>query len=96
MMMILKAVKHCLIVIALSFALAAEAQNYQIQPVVIQSRWAKDVSPANALKEYPRPQLVRANWINLNGLWEYAITAKNAAKPAGFDGQIFPPLQVFP
>ncbi len=39
----------------------------------IMTRWAKEVSPANAWREYPRPQLTRDRWVNLNGLWEYAI-----------------------
>jgi hypothetical protein len=69
----------------------ADAQNWQMKPVAIQSRWAKEVSPANALKEYPRPQMVRSNWMNLNGLWDYAITTKDSAKPASFDGQILVP-----
>jgi beta-galactosidase/beta-glucuronidase len=69
-------------------------QNYKMQPVTIQSRWAKDVSPANALKEYPRPQLVRDNWTNLNGLWDYAITAKNAVQPSSFNGQILVPYPI--
>ena len=33
------------------------------------TRWTKKVSPDNALPEYPRPQLARAAWLNLNGLW---------------------------
>ena len=35
--------------------------------------WAKDVSPDKVWPEYPRPQMVRAEWVNLNGLWDYAI-----------------------
>lgn len=68
--------------------------GWKIQPVTIQSRWAKDVSPTNALKEYPRPGLVRANWTNLNGLWEYAITAKGAALPSTWEGQILVPYPI--
>jgi hypothetical protein len=67
------------------------AQEYNMQPVPIQTRWAKDVSPTNALNEYPRPQLVRNNWTNLNGLWDYTITTKDAVKPISFDGQILVP-----
>ncbi|NLR82235.1 glycoside hydrolase family 2 protein [Chitinophaga eiseniae] len=67
-------------------------QSYQMKPIAIQSRWAKEVSPQNALPAYPRPQLERKNWENLNGLWEYAITAANAAIPATFDGQILVPF----
>src|SRR5436309_6139731 len=35
--------------------------------------WAKDVSPDKVWPEYPRPQMVRSDWVNLNGLWDYAI-----------------------
>jgi hypothetical protein len=35
--------------------------------------WAEDVSPDNAWPEYPRPQMVRDEWLNLNGLWDYAL-----------------------
>jgi len=41
-------------------------EKYQIQPVVIQILWAKFVSPTNGLKGYPRPQLVRNNWTDLD------------------------------
>ncbi|HVI44924.1 MAG TPA: glycoside hydrolase family 2 TIM barrel-domain containing protein [Chitinophaga sp.] len=66
--------------------------SYKIQPVVMQSRWAKEVSPANALKEYPRPQLVRKNWQNLNGLWEYAIKDSSTAFPTSYQGTILVPF----
>jgi hypothetical protein len=57
------------------------------------SRFARDVSPANALPDYPRPQLVRSAWLNLNGLWQYAIRPKDAEGPgAAFDGDILVPF----
>ena len=57
------------------------------------SRFARDVSPARVLPDYPRPQLVRAEWLNLNGLWQYAIRAKDADGPgATFDGDILVPF----
>lgn len=52
------------------------------------------MTPDNALPEYPRPQMVRENWLNLNGLWEYATTQLNAQKPASFDGQILVPFPI--
>ncbi|HSW02260.1 MAG TPA: DUF4965 domain-containing protein [Sedimentisphaerales bacterium] len=60
----------------------------------LMTRWAKEVSPQNALPEYPRPQMVRKDWFNLNGLWDYAIKAKDAAQPESFDGQILVPFPI--
>ena len=40
------------------------------------TRWGKDVDPENVLKEYPRPLMVRENYMNLNGYWDYAFTEK--------------------
>src|ERR1700730_7675454 len=68
--------------------------SWQMQSVPIETRWARDVSPANALPEYPRPQMVRAQWQNLNGLWDYAITSKDAAKPSDFSGKILVPYPI--
>jgi hypothetical protein len=39
----------------------------------LMTKWAKDVSPDKVWPEYPRPQMVRSEWVNLNGLWDYAI-----------------------
>jgi len=51
-----------------------------------------DVDPANPLAEYPRPQLVRNHWVNLNGLWDYAVTRVNDPQPTEFEGQILVPF----
>ncbi|GHD49920.1 hypothetical protein GCM10010335_60060 [Streptomyces galbus] len=54
--------------------------------------WAKDVSADNALPEYPRPQLTRKNWQNLNGTWQFQATAQDAALPTGkLTGKILVP-----
>jgi concanavalin A-like lectin/glucanase superfamily protein/glycosyl hydrolase family 2 len=45
--------------------------------------WTIDVSPTNALPEYPRPQLTRPNWQNLNGVWEFAAASPNQPPPVG-------------
>lgn len=59
----------------------------------IKTQWAAKVNPANPLPEYPRPQLVRAEWQNLNGLWNYAITPAEA-KTFKSEGQILVPFAV--
>jgi len=60
----------------------------------LMTRWAKEVSPDNVHPEYPRPQMVRKEWLNLNGLWEYAIRPKDETQPESFDGQILVPFAV--
>ena len=56
------------------------------------TRWAADVRPDKVLPEYPRPQMVRQDWLNLNGLWNYAIVEKDAAQPTAWDGEILVPF----
>src|SRR5262245_16854926 len=73
---------------------AASAADWKPAPAPLMTKWGKQVTPENAWKEYPRPQLVRKDWLNLNGLWDYAITPKGAAKPAKWDGQILVPFCV--
>jgi len=58
----------------------------------LMTRWAKDVSPGNVWPEYPRPQMVRKEWVNLNGLWDYAITGKDEGRPARWQGRILVPF----
>lgn len=60
----------------------------------IMTRWANDVSPENVLPEYPRPMMVRSQWLNLNGLWKFAIRPREAARPQQFDGDILVPFPV--
>ena len=71
---------------------AAGAQQWKPAPVTLMTQWGEEVTPGNAWREYPRPQLVRERWQNLNGVWDYAITAKTAPAPAKFDGQILVPF----
>ncbi|SFE32857.1 Glycosyl hydrolases family 2, TIM barrel domain [Actinacidiphila alni] len=47
------------------------------------SKYAKDVNPAKPLPDYPRPQLTRPNWQNLNGTWQFQATDENAPLPTG-------------
>src|SRR3954452_16518495 len=52
------------------------------------------VTAEHTLREYPRPQLVRPKWTNLNGLWDYAIRPKDEARPAQLEGKLLVPFAV--
>ena len=61
----------------------------------ISTPWAKLVDIKKPLPEYPRPQMEReSKWINLNGLWDYAIREVNETVPAKFDGEILVPFAI--
>ena len=45
-------------------------------------------------QEYPRPQMVRENWLNLNGMFDYAITDENAEWFTEPDGKIRVPFAI--
>jgi beta-galactosidase/beta-glucuronidase len=60
----------------------------------LRTHWTDEVSPANAHPQYPRPQLEREEWRNLNGLWDYALTARDARQPDAFAGQILVPFPI--
>ena len=60
----------------------------------LKTPWAEKIDPANVLPEYPRPQLVRSQWMNLNGLWDYAIKPVGALEPKTMDGKILVPFAV--
>ena len=58
----------------------------------IRTAWAENINPAKVHQEYPRPQMVRDSYLNLNGLWDYAITPGDATEMPEPDGQILVPF----
>jgi beta-galactosidase/beta-glucuronidase len=75
---------------------AQVSSEWKIKEGKIVTPWAEKVSAANPHNEYPRPQLVRPNWQNINGLWNYSIVPQAASetKPASFEGKILVPFAV--
>ena len=59
----------------------------------IKTPWAADVTPENVHQEYPRPQMIRQTWQNLNGLWDYAITSVEEVSFTS-EGKILVPFAV--
>lgn len=58
----------------------------------IRTRWAAEVSPKNVHPEYPRPQMVRSDWMSLNGLWNYAVTPSETEQMPSPEGKILVPF----
>ena len=68
------------------------AQKWSPAGDKIKTKWAEELTPENVWKEYPRPQLKREYWENLNGLWNYALQSKKIAKPRKYQGDILVPF----
>jgi Glycosyl hydrolases family 2, sugar binding domain/Glycosyl hydrolases family 2/Glycosyl hydrolases family 2, TIM barrel domain len=58
---------------------AHAADIWQPKTPPLSTPWTHLVGPNNALPDYPRPQLSRARWQNLNGLWGYMGRPAQAA-----------------
>ena len=58
------------------------------------TRWVNDIDPHQPLPEYPRPQLERDEWLNLNGLWDYIISPKDVKEVESYDGKILVPYPI--
>ena len=96
--MMLRILSNTLLIIGLFTTCQTYVQ--ETQPVwqpkenTLFTRWAADITPDNVHTEYPRPQMVREQWQNLNGLWDYAITPKDETLPDVFDSTILVPFPV--
>ena len=90
------AVRACLVIGLVLVASAASglAEEWEPTDAPQLTRWAKEVTPENAWQEYPRPQMKRDEWQNLNGLWRYAVTNRDVARPESFDGTILVPYPI--
>lgn len=53
--------------------------------------WGEKLDKSNVLTEYPRPQMVRGGYVNLNGIWDYAFRDSDEM-PSEWDGEILVPF----
>ena len=76
-----------LVVLAVGIGSPVGAQTsgpgYEKKNPPLDTRWTDEVGPDNALPEYPRPQMVRDRWQNLNGVWQFSDASSGEEPPFG-------------
>ena len=77
-------------------AVTMGTQAYQPAKGPLMTEWGEKATPENAWREYPRPQMVRGNWTNLNGEWDYAVTSvtNTPGRPEKWAGKILVPFAI--
>ena len=58
-----------------------QARAWQMKQAPLMTDWAQQVNTNAPLPEYPRPQMVRSNWLNLNGIWQFQSGNSNDPVP---------------
>lgn len=88
--------KKIIAVAAMALLIGSQQAGAQWKPVgdKIKTAWVEKVNPKMPWNVYPRPQLKRTQWVNLNGLWNYAIKDLQSSEPASFDGKILVPYPI--
>ena len=72
------------------------AQTWEMKKAPLMTAFSKDVNPESVLPEYPRPQLVREQWMNLNGIWQFqpGISEEELVPAGKLSGKILVPYPV--
>lgn len=74
---------HRLLPLFLLLTASLNAAAWQMKQAPLMTPWAYMIDTNAPLPEYPRPQMVRSNWMNLNGIWQFEPTVTNSAAPIG-------------
>ena len=91
--------KKVLLLSVIAFLFLCQACNNEKQVMwepahnPLMTKWAFDVDPAMPWPEYPRPQMVRDQWMNLNGLWDYQLQ-REGTEVYEYDQKILVPFPV--
>lgn len=83
-----------LIAITFLFGTSTAIHAYQHAESTLVTPWGEQITQENAWREYPRPNMVRSNWKNLNGLWQYAVNKRSDANPQRWAGEILVPFAI--
>ena len=75
--------------VILSFLVLSSVSAYAQD---LMTSWGRNVNQNAPLPEYPRPQMVRDQWMNLNGKWDFAISPRADERPTAWQGKILVPF----
>ncbi|MBV9851353.1 MAG: glycoside hydrolase family 2 [Armatimonadetes bacterium] len=80
----------------LPFLWPGAARAWSPKQAPLMTKWARQVDPKRPWPEYPRPQMTRVDWLNLNGVWEYQPGTEGDLVPTGrkLSGEILVPYPV--
>ena len=67
------------VILLVSLYSCAPEKSWMLKEGNLMTQWAKQVNPKNVHPEYPRPQMVRNEWMNLNGLWQIELMKEEKA-----------------
>ena len=85
----------CMMTRCCGFLALAMAALTGFSAATLTTEWGEKVTPENALREYPRPQLERAtSWTCLNGLWDWQVTGRDAAATNRWEQGILVPFAI--
>lgn len=80
-------------ILFLTLTTVSAQEAWKPVPGHLMSKWAKEVTPENVHQEYPRPMMVRDNWQNLNGLWDFTFSRQDR-NHNGYDRKILVPFPI--
>ena len=77
-------------------ALTVNAQGWQMKKAPMMTPWSETIDVNNVLPEYPRPQMIRKEWMNLNGIWDLRKGVKGESYDPNFtfDQKILVPFPI--
>src|SRR5262245_43494190 len=61
----------CCVLALMGWPVAGRGADWRPAKAPLMTRWAKDIHPDRTHPEYPRPQMTRERWMNLNGIWQF-------------------------